>query len=36
VPASGLFFEHLLQNVPIQRQIRYQALQPRILITQLP
>src|SRR5437879_7848166 len=36
VPALGLFFEHLLQNVPIQGQIGHQALQACILVSQLP
>ena len=36
MPALGLFFEHLLQNVPIQGQIGHQALQACILVSQLP
>jgi hypothetical protein len=31
-----LFFNDFLQNVPIERQIGYQALEARVLIAQLP
>ena len=34
VPASGLFFEYLLQDVPIQRQIGHQALESHVLVLQ--
>jgi hypothetical protein len=30
------FFNHFLQHVPIQRQIGHQALQPGVLVPQLP
>src|SRR5215510_11828196 len=35
VPASDLFSEHLLQDVPIEREIPHHALQPRVLLLEL-
>ena len=35
LPVLRSFFNDLLQHVPIQRQIRYQALQARVLVPKL-
>ncbi|MCL4798298.1 MAG: hypothetical protein KJ025_01845 [Burkholderiales bacterium] len=35
MPASDLFSEHLLQDVPIEREIPDHTLQPRVLLLEL-